>query len=220
MQNKPPPKSIDEYIAGFPPKVQKVLKELRALIKKTAPGVTERISYAIPTFDLNGRYLVYFAGWKDHLSLYPVTAALEKEFEEELRLHRTGKGTVQFALEAPLPKDLIRRMVEVRLREIQDSPDRGGYARTASKGSTAESKSKTATGTTPKSPGKSKTAAGTTSKSATKGKTATGKTRLPVPAGRGKVASAKPKSATGRGKAGNKSRAGSKRSVSQKGRER
>lgn len=108
--------SIDEYIAGFPPEIQKVLEELRALIKASAPDVTETISYAIPTFDLNGHHLVHFAGYKNHVGLYPAPSGLEA-FKEELKPYKSGKGSVQFPLGQPLPTDLIRRIVAFRVEQ-------------------------------------------------------------------------------------------------------
>jgi uncharacterized protein YdhG (YjbR/CyaY superfamily) len=108
--------SIDEYIAGFPPETQKVLQELRALITSAAPEATETISYAIPTFDLNGRHLVHFAGYDKHIGFYPTGGGVEA-FKEELEPYKSGKGSVQFPLGRPLPTDLIRRIVELRVEE-------------------------------------------------------------------------------------------------------
>jgi uncharacterized protein YdhG (YjbR/CyaY superfamily) len=118
MANRSTFSSIDEYIAEFPPETQKVLEELRALIRATAPGVTEKISYAMPTFDLNGHYLVYFAGWKKHIGFYPVTAGVAEAFKEELKPYKSGKGSLQFALAQPMPTDLIRQIVEFRVGEV------------------------------------------------------------------------------------------------------
>ncbi|MGZ6314051.1 MAG: iron chaperone, partial [Candidatus Limnocylindrales bacterium] len=98
--------TIDEYIAEFPAGTQKLLAEVRALIKAAAPGATECISYAIPTFDLNGRHLVHFAGYARHIGFYPIPTGMEA-FKEELKPYKQGKGSVQFPLEQPLPKDLI-----------------------------------------------------------------------------------------------------------------
>jgi uncharacterized protein YdhG (YjbR/CyaY superfamily) len=108
--------SIDEYIGGFPAETRKVLEELRALIKASAPGATETISYAMPTFDLNGKHLVHFAGYAKHVGFYPVPSGIEA-FEEELTPYKRGKGSVQFPLDRPLPADLIRRIVEFRVQE-------------------------------------------------------------------------------------------------------
>ena len=108
--------SIDEYIAEFPAETQSVLEELRALIKTTAPDATETISYAMPTFDLGGRHLVHFAGYERHVGFYPVPSGMAA-FEEELKVYKRGKGSVQFPLGRPLPTDLIRRIVEFRVSE-------------------------------------------------------------------------------------------------------
>lgn len=107
---------IDAYIAEFPADTQTVLEELRALVRATAPDATETISYAIPTFDLNGRHLVHFGGFAKHVGFYPVPSGMAA-FEEELKPFKRGKGSVQFPLDKPLPTDLIRRIVEFRVAE-------------------------------------------------------------------------------------------------------
>jgi uncharacterized protein YdhG (YjbR/CyaY superfamily) len=109
--------SIDEYIARFPPEVQKALGEVRALIRATAPDATETISYAIPTFDINGKHLVHFAGYQKHIGVYPTPRGIEA-LEKELEPYRHGKGTLQFPLDRPLPTDLIRRVVEARVADV------------------------------------------------------------------------------------------------------
>ena len=116
MAERPTAGSIDEYIAEFPPETQKVLKELRALIRMAAPDATETISYAMPTFDLNGKHLVHFAGYAKHVGFYPVPSGIEA-FKEELKPYKSGKGSAQFPLDRPMPTDLIRRIVEFRVRE-------------------------------------------------------------------------------------------------------
>jgi uncharacterized protein YdhG (YjbR/CyaY superfamily) len=108
--------SIDAYIAEFPADTQKVLEELRALIRASAPDATETISYAIPTFDLNGKHLVHFAGYAQHTGFYPTGSGIEA-FKDELGPYKSAKGSVQFPLDRPLPTDLIRRMVEFRVKE-------------------------------------------------------------------------------------------------------
>jgi uncharacterized protein YdhG (YjbR/CyaY superfamily) len=108
--------SIDEYIAGFPPETQEMLEQMRRLIKAAAPDATETISYAIPTFDLNGRHLVHFAGFEKHIGFYPVPSAIEA-FKEELEPYKSGKGSARFPLGRPLPTDLVRRIVEFRVEE-------------------------------------------------------------------------------------------------------
>jgi len=116
MASRSTASSIDEYIAEFPPATQKVLRELRALIKASAPDATETISYAMPTFDLYGHHLVHFAGYAKHIGFYPVPSAVEA-FKEELKPYKSGKGSAQFPLGQPLPTDLIRRIVEFRVEE-------------------------------------------------------------------------------------------------------
>jgi uncharacterized protein YdhG (YjbR/CyaY superfamily) len=116
MASRSTAQTIDEYIAEFPPETQRVLEEMRVLIRTAAPGATETISYAIPTFDLNGRHLVHFAGYAKHVGFYPVPSAMEA-FKEELEPYRSGKGSAQFPLGQPLPTDLIRRIVAFRVAE-------------------------------------------------------------------------------------------------------
>jgi len=116
MAERPTAGSIDEYIAEFPTETQEVLKELRAVIRATAPGATETISYAMPTFDLDGRHLVHFAGFKHHVGLYPMPSGIEA-FKAELEPYKNAKGSVQFPLAKPMPWDLVRRIVEYRVGE-------------------------------------------------------------------------------------------------------
>ncbi len=116
MANRSTAKSIDEYIAEFPPETRKVLEEMRALIRASVPGAAEKMSYAIPTFDLNGKHLVHFAGFKNHIGFYPTESGIEA-FKEELKIYKSGRGSVQFPLDRPMPTDLIRRIVEFRVQE-------------------------------------------------------------------------------------------------------
>ena len=107
-------KDIDEYISGFPADVQKILQKIRRTIQKAAPKATEAISYQIPTFKLNGKNLIHFAAFKNHIGLYPVPRGVP-EFDEELAAYKGGKGTAQFPLDKPIPYDLIERIVKVKL---------------------------------------------------------------------------------------------------------
>jgi uncharacterized protein YdhG (YjbR/CyaY superfamily) len=109
------PKDIDEYIAGFPKDVQKILNKVRSTIKKAAPKAEEAISYQMPTFKLNGN-LIHFAAYKNHIGLYPAPRAIE-EFKKELERYGSSKGTIRFALGEPVPHDLIKRIVEFRVKE-------------------------------------------------------------------------------------------------------
>jgi uncharacterized protein YdhG (YjbR/CyaY superfamily) len=117
VANEPTVSSIDEYIAGFPPETQAMLEQLRALIKAAAPGVTETISYGMPTFDLDGQHVVHFAGWKAHIGFYPVPGN-SPEILEGLKPYKTSKGTAQYPLDRPLPAELISRIVEYRVDQV------------------------------------------------------------------------------------------------------
>jgi uncharacterized protein YdhG (YjbR/CyaY superfamily) len=109
------PRNIDEYIGGFPPDVQKLLKKVRATIKKAAPGAGEAIKYAIPTFTLNGN-LVFFAAYKNHIGFYPAPRGIEK-FKKDLSAYEGGKGSVRFPLDQPIPYELISKIVKFRVAE-------------------------------------------------------------------------------------------------------
>ena len=113
--NKTVPKNIDEYIADFPKDVQKILEQVRATIKKAAPAAEEKISYGIPTFTLNGN-LVHFGGFKNHIGFYPTPTGTET-FEKELSVYKTGKGSVQFPLDEPMPLHLITQIVKFRVQK-------------------------------------------------------------------------------------------------------
>ena len=104
------PGGIDEYIAGFPHDVQKILEKVRQTIRKAAPDAQETISYQMPTFTQNG-VLVHFAAYTNHIGLYPAPRGIEK-FKNELAAYEGGKGTVKFPLDEPIPFDLITRIVK------------------------------------------------------------------------------------------------------------
>jgi uncharacterized protein YdhG (YjbR/CyaY superfamily) len=110
------PTTIDEYIAGFPTEIQTVLVQIRALIKKAAPDADESISYGIPAFKQNGRPLVYIAGFKNHIGFYPIPTGIEA-FKKEFSGYKTGKGSIQFPLDKPMPLDLIMKIVRYRIKE-------------------------------------------------------------------------------------------------------
>jgi uncharacterized protein YdhG (YjbR/CyaY superfamily) len=113
--NQAAPKTIDEYIAGFPKDVQAILQQIRATIRKAAPGAEEKISYQMPAFTLKGN-LVYFGAFKNHIGFYPIPSGIEA-FQEELSAYEQGKGSVQFPLDKPIPYDLISRIVKFRVKE-------------------------------------------------------------------------------------------------------
>ena len=109
------PQDIDESIAGFPDDIQEILQEIRMTIRQAAPEAKEAIKYRMPTFVLNGN-LVHFAAFKNHIGFYPTPTGIGA-FQDELSLYKGGKGSVQFPLDQPIPYDLIRRIVEFRVRE-------------------------------------------------------------------------------------------------------
>ena len=111
------PATIDEYIAPFPEDVQQILNKIRALIKELAPDATERISYGMPGFYLNGM-LVWFAGHEKYIGFYPTGSGIEA-FRDEIADYKSSKGAVQFPLNQPIPYDLIRKMVKFRIEENQ-----------------------------------------------------------------------------------------------------
>lgn len=111
--------TIDEYIKTFPNNVQVILEKLRRAIRKAAPGAEEAISYQIPSFKLRGKYLIYFAGWKHHIAMYPVPPG-DKAFKKEVSPYQTGKGTLRFPLDKPLPLRLIKKIVDHRVKQDLD----------------------------------------------------------------------------------------------------
>ena len=108
-------KTIDEYIENFEPKIQKTLKEIRNFIKNEVPEATEKISYGMPTFYLNGN-LIHFAAFKDHYSFFPGPRG-DNALEKELAQYRTGKGTLQFSIDKPIPWNTIQQVIQFRVKE-------------------------------------------------------------------------------------------------------
>lgn len=111
------PATIDAYIARFPPEVRERLEAIRGTIRGLAPEAVETISYQIPTFRLAGTYLLYFAGWKQHVSLYPIPSG-PPDYAAAIAPYRKAKGTLQFKHAEPLPLDVIALVVKARLREL------------------------------------------------------------------------------------------------------
>jgi len=110
-------KNMDEYIGDFPEEVQIILEKMRQTIREAAPEAVEAISYQMPTFKLNGRNLVHFAAFKNHIGFYPTPSGIEA-FKKELSLYKQGKGSVQFPMDKPIPYDLVKKIVKYRLKEI------------------------------------------------------------------------------------------------------
>lgn len=109
------PNNINEYIAEFSPEVQKLLEQVRATIHKAVPEAQEAISYGMPTFRLKGN-LVHFAAFTSHIGFYALPSG-NVAFQKELTLYKTGKGSIQFPLDQPLPLDLITKIVKFRIKE-------------------------------------------------------------------------------------------------------
>ncbi len=109
---------MDAYIASFPKEVQGILEKIRQTIRKAAPGAVETISYQIPTFKLNGTYLVHFAAWKEHIGFY-ATPSGNAAFKKELARYKVAKGSIQFPLDEPIPYDLVTKIAKFRVKETQ-----------------------------------------------------------------------------------------------------
>lgn len=116
MADKKPVTTIDEYIATFPAEVQSILQNVRQAIHKAAPDAVETMSYEMPTFDRNGKHLVFFAGWKQHISVYP-TPAGDEAFQQQLSHYKRARGTIQFPLNKPVPYDFIEQIVTFLVQE-------------------------------------------------------------------------------------------------------
>jgi uncharacterized protein YdhG (YjbR/CyaY superfamily) len=119
MPRQPPDDDVRAYYAALPVATRRRVRELRDVILTVAPDATETISYRIPTFTLDGRVLVYCAGWKEHTSLYPLTAGMRQACARDLARFATSKGTVKFPADARLPVAVIKRLVKARVAEIR-----------------------------------------------------------------------------------------------------
>jgi uncharacterized protein YdhG (YjbR/CyaY superfamily) len=118
---------VDDYIASQPGEVQPVLQRVRRIIRKALPDAEETISYRIPTYKRNGQSVVYFAAFKQHWSLYPVTGVVRAQLKRELASYEGGKGTVRFPLSEPLPARLVERIV----RKLANAADARARAKKA-----------------------------------------------------------------------------------------
>jgi uncharacterized protein YdhG (YjbR/CyaY superfamily) len=113
-------KSVDEYLAAQPEGMQAILQRVRNTIRKAMPGAEEVISYQIPAYKLDGRPVLYFAGWKQHYSLYPASDHLVEALKDGLAPYKVKKGTIRFPLAQPVPVNLIERIAKFRAKEAAE----------------------------------------------------------------------------------------------------
>ena len=109
--------SVEDYLAALPEAPRAALEKLRKTIKATAPEATETISYQMPAFKLDGRFLVSYAAFKDHCSLFPASTKVMEALGEEMKSYVSGKGTIRFTVDKPLPSALVKRIVKARIEE-------------------------------------------------------------------------------------------------------
>ena len=112
--------SVDEYMAGLPDGRRAVMEELRRTIRAAAPQATESIAYNMPAMRVDGQFLVSYEAYKHHYSLFPWSDGMVRELGDEMKPYAVGKGTIRFPADAPIPHDLVRRILEIRLREVAE----------------------------------------------------------------------------------------------------
>ncbi len=122
MREGPKATSISNYIAKFPRPAQRVLTRVRTVIHKALPGAEEAISYGIPAFKLRGRIVIYFAGWREHYSIYPFNKRLEAALKDQVAAYElSGRGTIRFPLDEPVPVKLLTAIAKLRAREVVEA---------------------------------------------------------------------------------------------------
>ena len=134
-----PDAGVDGYIAKQPRQAQPVLKRVRSIVRQALPKAEETINYQIPTYRLHGQYVVYFAGWKHHWSLYPVTERIRQALGPALAAYEFRKGTVRFPLTEPVPTRLVQRIV----RALAAAAEERSLARASTRSRLADGRRRT-----------------------------------------------------------------------------
>lgn len=110
-------KTMDEYIDSSPENVKGLLEKIRQTIKAIIPDAIETIGYGVPSFDMNDKHIIMFAGFKNHIGIYPTPAVIEN-FKKDLKDYKTAKGSIQFQLDKPIPYDLIKKIIEYKIKQM------------------------------------------------------------------------------------------------------
>jgi uncharacterized protein YdhG (YjbR/CyaY superfamily) len=134
--------SVDDYIAAQPEPAQAVLRRIRDIVKGAVPGADEAISYNIPTFELNGKAVLYFSGWKSHYSIYPFTKELVASIGKDIVPYLSSKGTLKFPLTEPVPAKLIERIARARAKEVAPGAKAASRSRPAARATTKKKPAK------------------------------------------------------------------------------